>query len=99
MPYPQVRITWILHQGDTCGERVLLPNSFSAFAGMITCCSCRVNSSHGRSWTPKRAKGAASILRLLSIPRFRWSMSNEDDDKVTESSIHKFPASVLCMLA
>jgi len=46
-------------------------------------------SSRERSWTPKRAKGAASILRLLSIPRFRWSASNDDEDKVTESSIHK----------
>lgn len=82
MDYLQVRITWILHQGDTCGERVLLPNSFSAFARMITCCSCHVNSSQGRSWTPKRAKGAAAIFRLLSIPRLRWSTSNEDDDKV-----------------
>jgi hypothetical protein len=52
-------------------------------------------SSRVRSGTPKRAKGAASILRLLSIPRFRWSTSNEDDDKVTESSMQKFPAYVL----
>nr|CAB3460520.1 unnamed protein product [Digitaria exilis] len=39
-------------------------------------------SSQGRSWTPKRAKGAAAIFRLLSIPRLRWSTSNEDDDKI-----------------
>jgi len=39
-------------------------------------------SSRGRSCTPKRAKGAASLLRLLSIPHFRWSTSNEDDDKI-----------------
>jgi hypothetical protein len=76
-------------------KEFLLPNSFSAFRGMITCCSCHVNSSRVRSGTPKRAKGAASILRLLSIPRFRWSTSNEDDDKVTESSMQKFPAYVL----
>ena len=76
-------------------KEFLLPNSFSAFVGMITCCSCHVNSSRGRSWTPKRAKGAASILRLLSIPRFRWSASNDDEDKVTESSIHKLPAYIL----
>ncbi|RLN27899.1 uncharacterized protein C2845_PM05G26770 [Panicum miliaceum] len=43
-------------------------------------------SSRGRSWTPKRSKGAVSILRLLSIPRLRWSMSNEDDDKQIELS-------------
>uniref|UniRef100_A0ACD5YNL9 Uncharacterized protein n=1 Tax=Avena sativa TaxID=4498 RepID=A0ACD5YNL9_AVESA len=35
-----------------------------------------------RSWTPKRVMGAASLLHLLSIPRIRWSSSNEDDDKV-----------------
>ncbi|KAL6610642.1 hypothetical protein ACP70R_040611 [Stipagrostis hirtigluma subsp. patula] len=39
-------------------------------------------SSRGRSWTPKRVKGAASLLHLLSIPRIRWSSSNEDDDKI-----------------
>ncbi|KAG0519569.1 hypothetical protein BDA96_09G274800 [Sorghum bicolor] len=39
-------------------------------------------SSRRRSWTPRRVKGAASILNLLSIPRIRWSMSNEDDDKI-----------------
>ncbi|XP_066362262.1 uncharacterized protein [Miscanthus floridulus] len=39
-------------------------------------------SSHRRSWTPRRVKGAASILHLLSIPRIRWSTSNEDDDKI-----------------
>lgn len=26
--------------------------------------------------------GAASLLQLLSIPRLRWSSSNEDDDKI-----------------
>ncbi|KAL6841547.1 hypothetical protein ACP4OV_028690 [Aristida adscensionis] len=35
-----------------------------------------------RSWTPKRIKGAASLLHLLSIPRLKWSSSNEDDDKI-----------------
>ncbi|XP_073362666.1 uncharacterized protein [Aegilops tauschii subsp. strangulata] len=35
-----------------------------------------------RSWTPKRVKGPASLLQLLSIPRIRWSSSNEDDDKI-----------------
>ncbi|CAD6332580.1 unnamed protein product [Miscanthus lutarioriparius] len=39
-------------------------------------------SSRRRSWTPRRVKGAASILHLLSIPRIRWSTSNEDDDKI-----------------
>ncbi|XP_020394462.1 uncharacterized protein [Zea mays] len=39
-------------------------------------------SSCKRSWTPRRVKGAASILHLLSIPRIRWSTSNEDDDKI-----------------
>ncbi|WVZ99839.1 hypothetical protein U9M48_045080 [Paspalum notatum var. saurae] len=36
----------------------------------------------GRSWTPKRVKGAASLLHLLSFPRIRWSTGNEDDDKI-----------------
>ncbi|KAG2616983.1 uncharacterized protein LOC120664395 [Panicum virgatum] len=44
-------------------------------------------SSRGRSWTPKRAKGAASLLRLLSIPHFRWSTSNEDEDKIELSRV------------
>nr|ACN31917.1 unknown [Zea mays] len=44
-------------------------------------------SSCKRSWTPRRVKGAASILHLLSIPRIRWSTSNEDDDKVTHFHI------------
>ncbi|KAF6992563.1 hypothetical protein CFC21_009545 [Triticum aestivum] len=35
-----------------------------------------------RTWTPKRVKGASSLLQLLSIPRIRWSSSNEDDDKI-----------------
>uniref|UniRef100_A0A0D9WKL8 Nucleoside diphosphate kinase n=1 Tax=Leersia perrieri TaxID=77586 RepID=A0A0D9WKL8_9ORYZ len=39
-------------------------------------------SSRRRSWTPKRVMGAASLLHLLSIPRIRWSSSNEDDDKI-----------------
>ncbi|XP_051222422.2 uncharacterized protein [Lolium perenne] len=38
--------------------------------------------SRRRSWTPKRVMGAASLLQLLSIPRLRWSSSNEDDDKI-----------------
>ena len=85
MVYQQVRITWIVHQGDTCGKRnsVAVP-ILCFFVGTITCCSSHVNSSRGRSWTPRRVKGAASILHLLSIPRIRWSTSNEDDDKVTE---------------
>ncbi|KAK3139905.1 hypothetical protein QOZ80_5AG0392410 [Eleusine coracana subsp. coracana] len=40
-------------------------------------------SSRRRSWTPKRVKGAASLLHLLSIPRIiSWSTSSEDDDKI-----------------
>ncbi|XP_062232356.1 uncharacterized protein LOC133929565 [Phragmites australis] len=39
-------------------------------------------SSQRHSLTPKRVKGAASLLHLLSIPRIRWSTSNEDDDKI-----------------
>lgn len=39
-------------------------------------------SSRRRSWTPKRVMGAASLLHLLSLPRIRWSSSNEDDDKI-----------------
>lgn len=39
-------------------------------------------SSRGRSWNPKRVKGAQSLLHLLSIPRIRWSTGNEDDDKI-----------------
>ncbi|KAG8069052.1 hypothetical protein GUJ93_ZPchr0005g15783 [Zizania palustris] len=39
-------------------------------------------SSRRRSWTPKKVIGAASLLHLLSLPRIRWSSSNEDDDKI-----------------
>ncbi|KAF0927871.1 hypothetical protein E2562_036794 [Oryza meyeriana var. granulata] len=39
-------------------------------------------SSRRRSWTPKRVMGAASLLHLLSLPRIRWSSSNNDDDKI-----------------
>ncbi|EMS63054.1 Nucleoside diphosphate kinase IV, chloroplastic/mitochondrial [Triticum urartu] len=41
-----------------------------------------MSSPRRRSWTPKRVKGPASLLQLLSIPRIRWSSSNEDDDKI-----------------
>jgi hypothetical protein len=95
MVYPQVRITWILHQGDTCGERDSVAKLIICFCGYDDMMFSHVSSSQRHSWTPKRAKGAASILRLLSIPRLRWSTSNEDDDKVTESSLHKFPTSDL----
>jgi hypothetical protein len=91
---PRVRATWILPQGDTadgetnCGWiRFIFQTSFM---GVMKCCNCRVCSpSRRRSWTPKRVMGAASLLHLLSIPRLRWSSSNEDDDKVSKFSVQK----------
>ncbi|XP_044345860.1 uncharacterized protein [Triticum aestivum] len=45
-------------------------------------CRWFVHNPRRRSWTPKRVKGASSLLQLLSIPRIRWSSSNKDDDKI-----------------
>jgi hypothetical protein len=73
---------WYLWRKEFCSSTHPLP-----FLGTITRSSSHVNSSCKRSWTPRRVKGAASILHLLSIPRIRWSTSNEDDDKVTHGHI------------
>ncbi|TVU20083.1 hypothetical protein EJB05_36275 [Eragrostis curvula] len=56
--------------------------SMESPAGLSTSGLDTTPSSHRRSWTPKRVKGAASLLHLLSIPRIRWSTSSEDDDKI-----------------
>ncbi|KAJ3685216.1 hypothetical protein LUZ61_014380 [Rhynchospora tenuis] len=71
------------------GKVEVFPEHFQPMKDSSNNCVSDANSktdtklrSHIGSWSVKSVMGAASILNLLNLPRFRWPNSSDEDDKV-----------------